>query len=162
VRDYDGLRRTYAHHRGVGCHRAAMRWFTGAARAALLSLVLIVAAQPSAAAPIWSQQTATATPTPLGIAPISGTVGTITVAKAMCASIGGSLTCNGNDQSLLGDTVDFNVYDGPPPTTKLDTVLTVTLNQAGGGSGQSFSALLSLGTYTVCEVPVAKPPGGSG
>lgn len=94
---------------------------------------------------------------------VGGETGQIAIFKTMCESIGEQDVCNGRDTSLDGWMVDFDIYAGDTPEgDPMDTV-TVTLglnangegNLGNGSQGRILSGDLEVGTYTVCEIPVA-------
>src|SRR5690348_6941863 len=84
----------------------------------------------------------------------------IVVESSMCFRIGQNDTCNGNDQSLSGYSIDFEIYAGSSPSGAPVDVITVTLDLGGGGRGKDVSDLLVGTTYTVCQVPLANAPNG--
>ncbi len=94
--------------------------------------------------------------------------GTISVFKTLVDEIGQQDTPMGRDTSLAGFEIDFLVFAGETNTgTPVDTI-TVTLgeNANGGGNvgngseGRATSIELPVGTFTVCEVEVARGPNG--
>ncbi|MBV9600433.1 MAG: hypothetical protein JOZ87_26790 [Chloroflexi bacterium] len=116
---------------------------------ALIQMQLVVPGPANAAAPtVFSQAATTLTPTAAGYQ-------TITVQKALCATVNSNTqSCNGNDTSLSGYTVTFDVYHGTSPGGTLQGQVNVTLS---GGFGSTTTAPLpDIATYTVCEEPVAR------
>jgi hypothetical protein len=101
--------------------------------------------------------------TPIGIAPVSAGISTITLFKVMCARdqdpTSTSLACQGpGDDSLDGYSIDYVIYSGRGTTS--------------GTPFASFSAVLSgyqatltrpqvQGAYTICEVPLAHKSGAA-
>ncbi len=94
--------------------------------------------------------------------------GTISVFKTLVNDIGQQDTPQNRDTSLAGFEIDFLVFAGETNTgTPVDTI-TVTLgeNANGGGNvgngseGRATSTELPVGTFTVCEVEVARGPNG--
>ena len=86
--------------------------------------------------------------------------GTIAIFKTMCESIGKQDVCNGRDTSLDGWHIDYTVHDDED---QLVQTITVTLGENAGGSGNTGGGSqgrnegdpLPVGTYLVCEIPVA-------
>ncbi|MBV9169983.1 MAG: hypothetical protein JOZ81_07860 [Chloroflexi bacterium] len=114
---------------------------------ALIQMQLVVPGPANAAAPtVFSQAAATLTPT--STATPAGHQ-TITVQKALCARVNSNTqSCNGNDTSLSGYTVTFDVYHGTSPGGTLQGQVNVTLS---GGFGSTTTAPLPyIATYTVC------------
>jgi hypothetical protein len=91
------------------------------------------------------------------------TQGTITADKTMCVAFGVNNTCDEKDITLSGYSIDFQVRAGADNVDGADVVQTITvvLTLAGGAQGHETGALLDPGTYTVCEVPIAKKTGQS-
>ncbi len=94
--------------------------------------------------------------------------GTISVFKTLVDDIGQQDTPMGRDTSLAGFEIDFLVFAGETNTgTPVDTI-TVTLgenangegNVGNGSEGRATSIELEVGTFTVCEVEVARGPNG--
>ena len=94
--------------------------------------------------------------------------GTISVFKTLVTDIGQQDTPQNRDTSLAGFEIDFLVFAGETDTgTPVDTI-TVTLgenandggNVGNGSQGRATSIELEVGTYTVCEVEVARGPNG--
>jgi len=86
--------------------------------------------------------------------------GIIAIFKTMCDNIGKQDTCNGRDTSLDDWHIDFTVQD---EEDELVQTIVVTLgdNAGGGGStgagsqGRAQGTPLPVGTYLVCEIPIA-------
>jgi hypothetical protein len=106
--------------------------------------------------------TSTPTETPTQAAQVLGQGATVAVHKSLCDSIGPNNTCSGTDQSLDGYSINFEFHRGLDPTSQVIDVLSVTLVQGGGSNGKDVSGELMGVFYTVCEVPVAYPPGTGG
>ncbi|MDQ5840985.1 MAG: DUF11 domain-containing protein [Chloroflexota bacterium] len=96
--------------------------------------------------------------------PPVATHGKIGIFKTMCQEVGTQDTCvTGRDTSLNNYMIDFQVFAGTATSGTPVTTLTVTLgenengqgNTGNGSQGRVVSDDLLLGTYTVCEVPVA-------
>lgn len=94
--------------------------------------------------------------------------GTISVFKTLVDEIGQQDTPMRRDTSLAGFEIDFLVFAGETNTgTPVDTI-TVTLgenangegNIGDGSEGRATSIELPVGTFTVCEVEVARGPNG--
>lgn len=94
--------------------------------------------------------------------------GTISVFKTLVNDIGQQDTPQNRDTSLAGFEIDFLVFAGETNTgTPVDTI-TVTLgenangegNVGNGSEGRATSTELPVGTFTVCEVEVARGPNG--
>jgi hypothetical protein len=110
--------------------------------------------------------TPTATPQPAPPELIRPAHPRVAIFKGICDSIGQQNTCNGRDTSLDGYTIDFYLYEGVPTEDddddRLETI-TVTLREGNGSQGRELSDYLEEDTlYTVCEIPLAHPPAGSG
>lgn len=108
--------------------------------AAALLMSLLVTARPTAAGEVAS--------------------GTIAIFKTMCESIGKQDVCNGRDTSLDGWHIDYTVQNDEDEVVQ---TITVTLgenaqdtgNTGGGSQGRNEGEPLPVGTYLVCEIPVA-------
>ncbi len=93
--------------------------------------------------------------------------GKIAIFKFMCIDIGQQDTCNGRDTSLDGYSIDFLVHPGDDNSQAPVETITVTLsenhlgegNTGNGSQGRSEGGLLPVGTYTVCEIPIAYKEG---
>jgi hypothetical protein len=94
--------------------------------------------------------------------------GEIAIFKFMCEEIGSRNTCNGRVTSLAGYDVDFSVEAADVPGNSAEVpdgleTITVTLglnanengNTGNGSQGREVAGPYPLGTYLVCEVPVA-------
>jgi LPXTG-motif cell wall-anchored protein len=108
----------------------------------------------------------TATTVPPTETPTDEDTGRVSVTKWMCTHIGDQDTCTSDkDYSLEGYKVDFKVYQGGQTEAvgDLKETITVTLGKnnngsgstGGGAMGDKTGKALDLGTYTVCEVPLA-------
>ncbi len=94
--------------------------------------------------------------------------GNIAVFKTLCEDIGQQDTCMGRDTSLAGFEIDFQIFEGEGTTGELVDTVTVTLgrnangegNVGNGSQGFALSEELTPGTFTVCEVEVARGPNG--
>ncbi len=92
--------------------------------------------------------------------------GNIAVIKRVCEDIGQQDTCMGRDTSLAGFEIDFQIFEGEGTDGELVDTVTVTLgeneqgqgNVGGGSQGRAVSEELPVGTFTVCEVEVARDP----
>ena len=94
--------------------------------------------------------------------------GTISVFKTLVTDIGQQDTPQNRDTSLAGFEIDFLVFAGETNTGEPVDTITVTLgenandggNVGNGSQGRATSIELEVGTYTVCEVEVARGPNG--
>ena len=103
--------------------------------------------------------TPTETPTPV-IAQVLAQDSSIAVHKSICQSIAQDNSCSGTDQSLDGYSIRFDVYRLLSPSDRPEDTIVVALDQGAGSSGKDVSGELAGTFYTVCEVPLAYPPGG--
>ena len=112
--------------------------------------------------------TETMTPTPTGTG--TSETGNIAVFKTMCKEIGQQDSCmKGPDTSLEGYKIDFEVHEGGSATGTIVETITVTLGDNAGGEGntgngamgRALGSALPLGSYTVCEIPVAYKGSGA-
>ncbi len=115
------------------------------------------------ATPTGTPSEATNTPTPTATGTLPAETGQIMIIKRICESIGENNSCNGRDTSLAGLMIKFNIFSGTATSGTPIADVAVTLgqnvpgqtNEGAGSQGSALSGPLPLGTYTVCEVPVA-------